>query len=251
MKTLFIIWQDNKTRAWHPVGQLTKSNGLYEFAYTKGALVSADFKPFGRLSDLHKKYQSDVLFPLFANRLLPKSRPEYESYVQWIGFKPGEEDPLEMLALTGGIRQTDPLTIYSPPQEEDGQYKLSFFCHGIRHLAEDCWAAVSLLKENDPLYLMRDVQNEFDADAVAIRTDSPCRFIGYVPRYLAHDVTKLLSEHLANSRPKLRVQQINPDAPLQFRVLCQLTATWPKDFQTCGGEEFELIGEEMIRKVAG
>ena len=81
MKALFIAWQDSKTRSWSPVGRLTRESGLYHFVYTRGAEKVSNFRPFGRMQDLHKVYQSKELFPIFANRILAKSRPEYQDYL--------------------------------------------------------------------------------------------------------------------------------------------------------------------------
>jgi hypothetical protein len=35
---------------------------------------------------LRKRYVSESLFPLFSNRLLDSSCPEYPDYVQWLGI---------------------------------------------------------------------------------------------------------------------------------------------------------------------
>ena len=55
------------------------------------------------------------------------------------------------------------------------------------------------------------------ANAVAVYTESKPTQIGYVPRYLAHDVGRLLQEC---SFVELVVEQLNRDAPLQQRLLC-------------------------------
>jgi hypothetical protein len=39
------------------------------------------------MHDLRKHYVSEILFPLFSNRLLDSSRPEYPDYVQWLGVE--------------------------------------------------------------------------------------------------------------------------------------------------------------------
>lgn len=81
MKALYVTWQDPDTRQWYPVGRLIHKDGSYEFTYTRGAKVSKKFVPFGRMLDLDVAYLSNELFPLFANRMLPKSRPEYSDYL--------------------------------------------------------------------------------------------------------------------------------------------------------------------------
>src|SRR5207249_5706550 len=84
-----------------------------------------------------------------------------------------------------------------------------------------------------------DPMNEFDPYAVAVRTsDRKDRYlIGYVPRYLARDVQRLLSE----CEPRvieLVVERVNRGAPLQQRLLCRMRACWPEGFQPCGDPAF-------------
>lgn len=38
------------------------------------------------MQDFSKTYTSNTLFPLFKNRLLDKSRPEYAEYLTWLGL---------------------------------------------------------------------------------------------------------------------------------------------------------------------
>lgn len=74
MKSLYIAWQDPKTRTWHPVGRLTRDHGLYRFVYTRGAQASPQFTCLGRMRDLHKAYWSANLFPFFSNHGKGQSR---------------------------------------------------------------------------------------------------------------------------------------------------------------------------------
>lgn len=67
---------DPSKGGWSPIGRLEFDRGTYRFAYTKGARTAAGFTPFSGMEDLEQIYESNDLFPVFANRLLPKSRPE-------------------------------------------------------------------------------------------------------------------------------------------------------------------------------
>jgi hypothetical protein len=96
MRVLFIAWQDPKTREWIPVGRLTHEDGSYRFEYTKGAKRSERFVPFGWMRNLEMTYLSNTLFPLFANRILPRSRPEFKDYMDWLGLSENEYDELEV-----------------------------------------------------------------------------------------------------------------------------------------------------------
>ncbi|MGH6635179.1 MAG: hypothetical protein ACRED0_03280 [Gammaproteobacteria bacterium] len=98
------------------MGRLTRERGLYRFGYTRGALDSPRFTYLGRMHDLRKGYVSESLFPLFSNRLLDRSRPEYPDYVQWLGVAAEEADPMQLLARSGGKRATDQLCLYPHPE---------------------------------------------------------------------------------------------------------------------------------------
>ena len=103
MNTLYVAWQNPETRGWSPVARLSYQDSLYRFEYTKGA-KNRHFVPFGLLKELNQVYYSHELFPLFANRLLAKSRPEYQAYLNWLGVVgPESNDPMLLLARSGAL----------------------------------------------------------------------------------------------------------------------------------------------------
>jgi hypothetical protein len=241
---LFVAWRggDANHGAWGPVGRLEHDGGLYRFCYTRGARTLAGFQAFPQMEDLEQIYESEELFPLFANRLLAPSRPEYEAYLRWGGFAAGSQpDPIAILGVTEGKRETDSVEVFPcPTPDADGCYLNKFFLHGLRWVPPEAHQRILRLTENERLFVMLDVWNAHDPNAVAIRTESPPMMIGYVPRYLATDVWELLRQ----CQPefcKLFVQQVNRDAPLQQRVLCRLHACWPAGFRPCSGDSFEPI----------
>jgi len=100
---LFVSWQNTDTREWVPVGVLVREHsGGYLFAYTRGVLKARPSFSFGGMRERGVVYRSDELFPLFSNRLLDRSRPEYAEYVDWLGLTPDAVDPLQVLSLTEG-----------------------------------------------------------------------------------------------------------------------------------------------------
>ena len=103
---------------------------------------------------------------------------------------------------------------------------------------------IASLEANERLYLMLDLQNPYDANAVAIRTDSDRAMLGYVPRYLAAEVWELCRS-CDLSFIKLFVEQVNHDAPLQQRLLCRMNACWPNGFEPCSGEAFQPIPSDV------
>jgi hypothetical protein len=240
MKTVFIAWQDPESRQWFPVGRLSYDGNGYRFVYTQGAIVSSKFVPFGAMRDLHFIYESKELFPLFANRLLSKNRPEHKDYLDWLNIPSSNSDPLDELARTGGIRATDSLVVFPCPEPQpDGNYSLTFFGHGLRHLPSECVKWVEALEPGRRLYLMLDNQNEHDPLAIAMRTE-PVMVVGYVPRYYTEDFRKLLAS-TTDSTVHVSVEKVNVKAPIQMRLLCKIKAPWPADFHPCMGDVYKPL----------
>ncbi len=246
MQKLYVTWQDPETRQWHPVGRLSYSKGTYEFAYTRGAQSSKKFVPFGRMLDFGVVYLSNELFPLFANRLLPKSRPEYRDYLKWLGLHENKADEMEMLARSGGQRATDTLEIVPCPEPSaDNSYEIYFFSHGLRHMSEKDQERAALLNPGERLFLMRDVQNKADKMALLLRTDDPMSMVGYVPRYYSAEFSTVMGRVELDS-VCVTVERVNPDAPSNFRLLCKFTSPWPSGFLPCSEGEFEVLATEQV-----
>lgn len=241
MKALFVAWQDPNSRRWLPVGRLTHEGGVYRFVYTRGAKESTNFTPFGRMVDLDAAYVSEVLFPLFANRVLPKSRPEYQDYLRWMGLSEKEHDDLDVLARTGGQRATDTLEMFPCPEPtKSNAYEVFFFSHGLRYLIPENQARINTLKQGEELFLVRDIQNPQDQTALLMRTSDPMSLVGYCPRYYSAEFTRLL-EAVGKDKVKVTVEQTNPDAPSQLRLLCKLSAPWPANFSPCSRDQFTAL----------
>lgn len=241
MKILYLAWRDPKNRTWFPIGQLRFDGKVYQFVYTKGAKQSPNFVPFARMEDLTTTYESDELFPLFANRLLSKKRPEYQEFLHWLNTRVGEDDPLTLLACTGGMEEGDLLALFPCPSPgPDNMYRMRFFSHGLRYLLPEALPRIHKLSPGERLYLMPDPQNKHDPEAVGLRTDDPVTFVGYCPRYFAGDFLRLMREAGAENT-KVVVERINQDAPIQLRLLCTLTANWPESFRPCSGELYEPL----------
>jgi hypothetical protein len=247
MKSLFVAWRPAtpEQTGWRPVGRLEHDGHVYRFWYTQGARKPG-FQPFTQMEDLNTVYESDELFPLFANRLLSRSRPEYEAYLRWGGFDIGPPpDPIVVLGVTEGIRQTDAVEVFPcPVPDAEGCYRNKFFLHGLGWLPATALERIQRLQHDEPLKLMADLQNDVDPHAVAVRTAADRMMIGYVPRYLAHDVWHLIRQ-CDMSFIHLQVDRVNVDAPLQNRVLCRMRACWPEGFRPCSGEDFAPIPADL------
>ena len=241
-KALFVAWPAGgpTTGRWGPVGKLERTETGYRFRYTRGAELLQGFEAFHEMPDLTQVYESDTLFPLFSNRLLGTSRPEYAAYLTWAGFDPAvPPDPISILGVTQGLRATDAVELFPCPEKDaDGRYGAKFFLHGVRHMPAAARERVDRLVADERLDYMLDVSNEYDRDAVALRTcDASGQFlVGYVPRYLSPEVKTLHFQ--CAERVSIKVVRVNGSAPAQQRLLCRMTACWPTDFYPCGGEAF-------------
>jgi hypothetical protein len=110
------------------------------------------------MKNLNVVYKSKKLFPLFANRLMGKSRPEYNDYLKWLNLSQKNASPLSILSITGGIRKTDPLELFPcPSPNEKNQYEVEFFSRGIHYLPFENQKQINKLKPGDRLFLLRDV----------------------------------------------------------------------------------------------
>jgi hypothetical protein len=255
MKALFIALQQASGLSWTPVARVVKDGGLYRLAYTKGALELPNFSGFGRMSDLNKEYVSNELFPLLRNRVLPRNRPEYKHYLNWLGFGNDEHDALDELARTGGLRATDSIELIPAPEPTgDGLYEAFFFIRGIRHLPQPTITRISDLQVGERLFVVKDVQNEHDPNALLLRTGEPVSLVGYAPRYYTRDFSELVSGTGVRDA-QVVVDRINVDAPLPYRVLCRIRAPWPSQFLACDSPEFQSLNpmsaSDELRRVEG
>jgi HIRAN domain len=248
---LFVAWRAESPTggAWNPIGRLEHDGRVFRFCYTKGARNATDFHPFAAMEDLEQVYESDELFPVFANRLLPETRPEYEAFLKWGEFGGDEPpDPISILGVTEGIRQTDSIELFPCPiPDSSGCYLNKFFLHGLRYMPVAARQRVDQMQPGEELFLSLDIGNKFDRNAVSLHTNgSEVFLIGYVPRYLARDVWRIAG----GCDPDfidVTVARVNRDAPLQQRLLCKMRACWPDHFIPCSDEEFQPIPQQVLQ----
>lgn len=243
MKTLFLAWQDPKTRLWFPIGKLNYDGEYYQFIYTQGAKkaqAESQFQPLISFPNLDKIYQSPALFPLFSNRLMPRSRPSYKNYIEWLNIPENEDEPITILARSGGQKATDTFEMFAKPElDQNGHYQIQFFARGVRYFPESSIERVNDLQEDEPLFLVHDPENKYDPFALLIQTEDHYN-IGYCPRYLTKDIYKLMQKSYQPIHVCVARVNLNP-TPIQLRLLCNLTAEWPSDFQPFSDEEYQPL----------
>ncbi len=237
---LILSWKNPSTHMWIPVGRLKFQNNYYSFQYTKGAKNTKEFKAFEKMNDFNKIYESEELFPLFKNRLLQKTRPEYKEYLDWLDINLDDVNPIEELSLTGGVRATDSLQLFPIPINENGYYEVKFFSHGIRYLAPSYLERANKLECGDKLYIMKDIQNEYDKDALCLRTEDPPELVGYCPKNYVKDFNKLIEKNGAENI-EVTVVKNNKTAPSQLKLLCKFRTNWYDGFVPFDDESFKPV----------
>ncbi|CCM61777.1 hypothetical protein BN381_10008 [Candidatus Microthrix parvicella RN1] len=126
---------------------------MFRFVYLKGAERDADFPGLQGLMDLHSAYESTALFPVFANRLMPRDRADYGSFMEQLDLSV-EADPFEVLGRSEGVRATDRVEVFPGAEvNSEGRLCTLFFGRGTRHI-EGASEAVNELRRGDHLALV-------------------------------------------------------------------------------------------------
>lgn len=248
-QTLFLAWQDQvKTKGWYTVGRLDADSDRksFQFRYVRGVKKAEDeagFKALAAFPDLNQVYQSEELFPLFLGRLLSPDRQDFKEWVEQLALGPNNIDPMEILALTGGQRQTDNLEVFPKiDRQADGSFRCRFFLHGHRHINEAAQGRVDALAENEQLRVAIELNNPATKYAVQIQTSSDYHMIGWAPRYLISDFLVAVGEKPFDL--KAHVVKVNPEpAPAKQRVLIEMAGHVPAGPGPMESEDFQpLVG---------
>lgn len=250
MKTLFLAWQDKRirgeqedgSRAWFPIGRLDAhpNDAHYRFAYTRGVLqakAKAGFQPLEAFPKLEALYESAELFPLFKNRLISTKREDYAEYLHRLDLSPGA-DPFEILAVSGGGKQTDNLEVFPKIQtRRDGSFTCRFFLHGWRHVNQPSQERTHTLRPGDLLQVSLELNNPATGVAIQIESANDYFMLGWAPRYLIKDALQAISGGPAKIHA--RVIRVNPPpAPHNQRVLVELEGMFQVGYQPMSSEEF-------------
>lgn len=245
MRTLFLSWQDSAaSRAWFPIGRLDVGPDAdrYVFRYTKGAAQAqhdAGFQPLLAFPKLDDVYESAELFPLFKNRVLDPQRQDFAEYLRWLDLSPDHADPIEILSVAGGERQTDSFEVFPKVvKAEDGTFRCRFFLHGLRHVSAAAQARVAWLKPGDPLQVCLELNNPATMGAIQLQT-ADYHILGWTPRYLVMDIVKALTEAPHVDASVIRINEA--PAPLSKRLLIELRGRFSLAYEPMSGGQFEPI----------
>lgn len=246
MRTLFVAWQTpNPSHAWFPIGRLDADveHHEYVFRYTQGALNaqrSAGFEPLLSFPKFDVKYESSQLFPLFQNRIMGTHRKDFIDYLRWMDIDQANYDPLEILALTGGERQTDSLEVFPRVEKNpDGTFACRFFLHGLRHVSDAGRTRADTLVTGEQLQIALEMNNPATGLAVQLQTGDG-HILGWAPRYLVRDLVGAMVQFTNLSA---RVVRSNPqEAPLARRLLIEMGGVLPPSVVPMTSAEFKPVG---------
>ena len=241
-RRLFVAWRSPMSRQIIPVGLLVQRRHgdatAYSFAYLKLAETLDGFRPLPGLPVLDRRYDSTALFPVFANRLMPRDRADCPDYLHRLDLGV-DADPIEVLERSNGTRATDRIEVFAEPRRtDDGMATSLFFVRGIRHL-DGATEAVDRLRDGQSLTIVDDPTNKANHLALRLAGDDREQ-IGWVPDYLVEHFHDL--RDLNGTDPLVTVEHINgADTAPHMRVLCRVSAPWPDGYQPFSSIEFQPI----------
>jgi hypothetical protein len=210
--SLWVVWQNPKSRSYYHIGTLSYFDDHYEFSYTNDQ--NGDWKLHDALKngymlhpafpDPNKIYKSKELFAAFDRRLPSPDRSDFEEILKDLGLNENYTK-MELLEATRGRLANDTYSFERPLRvEADGKVHTSFFIHGMRYqnLPKE-WP--QWLQINRTVKLKQEPENLVDPNAVAIYTHDGNK-LGYVPGFYTKGVFALLEN---GAEPYVRVCYIN------------------------------------------
>ena len=235
---LYATWR-NPEGLIRPVGVLTRlstaAGQSYRFVYLKSAEQFDGFRCLPGLPNLHHAYESESLFPVFRNRIMPRSRPDYGDFVRRLDLDV-DTDPFEVLIRSEGWRATDRVEVFAHPERTpDGALTTLFFVRGIRHL-DGAAAAVDEVQAGDVLELVDEPNNSVNPRAILVSTRTGRR-VGWAPDCLLETIHQLRD---LDAPIEVTAEHVNPDtSPPHMRLLCRLRAPWPDGYEPLTDPEYQ------------
>jgi hypothetical protein len=248
---LVVAWQHPEERSIEPVGFLTHDGRDYRFAYIRNALRVKDFRPLMGFEELDASYQSEDLFPLFAQRAMDPRRPDYQRYVERLGLD-GEPTPWEQITRSQGHREGDTIQLFPEPVTDGDEVRCLFLVHGIRYAhrgakilngtrvevtREQVEEALDSLRRGDELGIVPEPGNPKNPQAIVVM-GAPLVPVGWIPDLIVEDLHQLMER----ARVTVTAEHINgPDAPGHLRLLARLQAAPASGFRFFTGERWESL----------
>jgi hypothetical protein len=164
-------------------------------------------------------------------------RPDFGEYITQLGLQPGQQDPVEVLSVSGGRRITDALEVFPRLQRQpDGSFQCRFFLHGFSHTSGAAQERLQKLISDERLNIALELTNPATGFAVQVQTEDYF-MIGWAPRYLVADLARAIAT--SPGRFAAHVVRLNPSpAPSRQRLLVEFRGQWPAGQEPMSTEEF-------------
>jgi hypothetical protein len=233
---------------WYPVGRLDADSARTDFVfqYTQGALDAQrqdGFHPVAAFPDLTRRYKASELFPLFQNRVVDVHRRGFGEYLESLDLDSSKPDPIEILAVTGGERQTDNFEVFPKLEKAAaGAFVCRFFLHGLRYCTESARVRALSLLQDEKLQISVELNNPATGLAIQLAT-SDYQFIGWSPRYLVDDLLRAAQSHTELHAKVVRNNDIG--TPLNRRILIELTGKFPAAHEPMSGAQISTISADV------
>lgn len=246
MRTLFLAWQAPSDRAWFPVGRLEADTeqSVYRFCYTRGAsdAKTVGFHPIASFPALDECYESSELFPTFKNRVLGRQRRNFASYLESLALDTA--DPIEILSVSGGERQTDSFEVFPKIERaDDGSFRCRFFLHGLRHMSPTARDRAERLVEDELLGVSIELKNPRYGLAIQL-TSQDYEFLGWTPRYIVNDILNAINRAHDISAKVVKIN--STEVPQNRRVLVELSGVFPEGYEPMTDGMFLPIAKHVI-----
>lgn len=220
-KSLWLVWQNAKTRLFYHVGTLSFYDNKYNFNYTfhnDGPQKVRDALKNGYMlhpsfPNLTKEYISANMFAAFKRRLPSEIRVDFENILEDLHLGKNYSD-MDLLERTRGKLGNDQYSFEQPLRVVNGKLVSSFYINGM-HYQENLpsnWA--DILKSFNKVELKLETENPVDKNAVAVYTNINIK-LGYVPRFYATGISALLKNGI---EPVLEINYINEKASSDWWV---------------------------------
>lgn len=197
---LLCIWRDLNTRRRFVIGKLSR-NGMYEFEYEGEEFKQAKKHGFELLTSFpeeKKKYSNNALFAVFKSRLPDRKRKNIKEILMKYGLE--EYDDFELLKKSGGKLPIDTIEFIEPilleTLKENNELTRKLYVAGVRYhdyCNKNCVKNIELCV-NEELLLIQEPNNEYDKNAIMIKTFDGKYKIGYIPAYFSNSLNEAMSD---------------------------------------------------------
>ena len=213
----------------------------YRFRYIGGAKRAQEKAGFPGLVEfpvLEESYASSELFPLFQNRVMNRSRPDFEGYLYGLDLT-GQADAVEILSVNGGTRVTDPYEVFPRVlRDQDGGFTCRFLLHGQRHVTPTARERIRQLKDGEELQAALELNNPATRFAVQMQT-TDYHMIGWAPRYLVRDLVRTMDFEPGEYRVCV-IRKTERYGSAKPSVLIEMNAPWPAE-EPMSGPDFRPL----------